>query len=99
MQAIFRSFFTDETYIFSICVPGKTSGITYYGSNAFTSLHLIEHGAFDLSTHIYQTFIRTDYNHVVICQSDIARCVTVKQIVIHVNYRNYFSCTINLDIT
>ena len=99
MQAIFRSFFTGETYIFSICVSGKTSGITNYGSNAFTSLHLIEHGTFDLSTHIYQTLIRTDYNHVVICQSDIARCVTVKQIVIHVNYRNYFSCTINLNIT
>ena len=88
---------TINLYAFLICLSIEASSILKQCSQTLTFAHFISHRTFYLTNNIHKTVIRTHYNHIIICQTDITRQIAIQDIIIHVDHCQLASTSVNLN--
>ena len=89
----------DDTHRLTVGIAGKAAGIVDQRADALVFLHLVVHGALDLTRHVDQTVVRAYDDDVVVAQAYIAAELAVEDVVIDIDRGDQLVVAINLDVT
>ncbi len=88
---------TQQTDTLLIGIACKATCILQQGGDTLRLKHLVKHRTLDITLYLYQGIVRTHDYHVIILQTNIARHLAIKNIVIDIHCGNLSATTENLD--
>ena len=98
VNTLFSSRLAKERYITLERIARKAAGILDQRAYTFRSLHFVAHRTLHFTGNIYNTLIRTDHNHIIRGQSNIAMQASVENKVVDIDRRNQLTVAIHLNI-
>ena len=99
INAVLGTRLTRHAYLISIGITRITTTIGHELFHRLAALHLVPHGALDLTRHIDQAVVGTYHDDIIVLQSHITGRITVDEIVIDIDRGNHASAAIHLDVT